>query len=173
VTVFTVGHSNHPIEHFLDLLRRAGIRMLVDVRSSPVSGYCPHFDKQPLQRALRVARVQYLFLGAELGGRPPETEFYDAAGYVLYDKMARSARFRAGVQRRVAWPLSSGPNCERDHTRQAQSDLHKTLPAAMLEFQFQLTLVVVSAKAQSQGQTCRTANSSRAAGTTSPATLMS
>jgi uncharacterized protein (DUF488 family) len=73
--------------------------MLVDVRSIPVSAYCPHFDKEPLQRALRVARVQYLFLGAELGGRPTEIEFYDAAGYVLYGKMAGSARFQEGIQR--------------------------------------------------------------------------
>lgn len=101
VTIYTAGHSNHSIEHFLGLLRRAGIHMLVDVRSSPVSGYCPHFDKEPLQRALRAAQVQYLFLGAELGGRPPETEFYDAAGYVLYGKMARSAGFQAGIQRLV------------------------------------------------------------------------
>jgi uncharacterized protein (DUF488 family) len=99
VTVYTVGHSNHTIEHFVGLLRPAGIRRLVDVRSNPVSGYCPHFDKEPLQRALRVAGIQYVFLGAELGGRPPETEFYDAAGYVLYGEIARSPRFQAGIQK--------------------------------------------------------------------------
>ncbi len=99
MTIYTVGHSNHSIEHFLALLRDAGIQTLVDVRSIPVSAYCPHFDKEPLQRALRVARVRYLFLGRELGGRPAETEFYDAAGYVLYGKMAGSAAFQAGIHR--------------------------------------------------------------------------
>ncbi len=99
MTICTIGHSNHTLEHFMALLHGAGIQVLVDVRSSPVSAYCPHFDREPLQRALRAAGLQYVFLGAELGGRPEEAEFYDPAGYVSYEKMASSPRFLAGIDR--------------------------------------------------------------------------
>jgi len=35
-TVFTIGHSTHPIEAFVDLLRRHGVTALADVRSAPL-----------------------------------------------------------------------------------------------------------------------------------------
>ena len=38
-TLRTVGHSNHSIEHFLDLLDQYRIAVLVDVQSSPYSRY--------------------------------------------------------------------------------------------------------------------------------------
>lgn len=37
--IYTVGHSNHPIERFLGLLQRHGIELLADVRSMPYSRY--------------------------------------------------------------------------------------------------------------------------------------
>jgi hypothetical protein len=33
--LFSIGHSNQPIEAFVDLLVRHGIEVLVDVRSQP------------------------------------------------------------------------------------------------------------------------------------------
>jgi len=36
-TIWTVGHSNYPIETFLDLLASYRIDVLVDIRSSPYS----------------------------------------------------------------------------------------------------------------------------------------
>ena len=47
--LWTIGHSNHPLETFLALLRRHEIEVLVDVRSSPYSGYCPHFNTEQLK----------------------------------------------------------------------------------------------------------------------------
>ena len=37
LTVYTVGHSNVPLESFLALLWRHGIQSLADVRSAPHS----------------------------------------------------------------------------------------------------------------------------------------
>ena len=52
LTIYTIGHSNHPLETFLGLLRQHGIRALFDVRSSPYSGYTPYFNKDEIPRAL-------------------------------------------------------------------------------------------------------------------------
>jgi len=43
VTIFSIGHSNQPLEAFLSLLQQHSIQVLVDVRSSPYSKYVPHF----------------------------------------------------------------------------------------------------------------------------------
>ncbi len=98
-TVFTIGHSNHTPDAFLTLLKRHRIDLVVDVRSRPYSRFAPHFHIKRIQRALRGADVEYLFLGKELGGMPEEDEFYDKAGFVLYHSVARSERFQLGIAR--------------------------------------------------------------------------
>jgi uncharacterized protein (DUF488 family) len=96
-SVFTIGHSNHAEGVFLELLSRHDIKLLVDVRSRPASRYNPQFNKKNLERALPEAGVEYLHLGKELGGMPPGDEYYDEGGFVLYDRLARSPLFAAGI----------------------------------------------------------------------------
>lgn len=123
-SVFSVGHSNHELDVFLGLLQRAGIEAVADVRSVPRSGYSPQFDRAPLERALAEVGTRYVFLGAELGGRPEEPEYYDADDHVRYDLVARSEQFEHGLARllegarryRVAM-LCSEENPEHCHRR--------------------------------------------------------
>ena len=96
--LFTVGHSNHAPEEFLGLLSRHQIGTIVDVRSSPFSGYAPHFNKGPLESYMKASGVGYLFLGDRLGGRPEGDEFYDREGYVLYGRLAGSPRFQEAIE---------------------------------------------------------------------------
>jgi uncharacterized protein (DUF488 family) len=97
--VLTIGHSNHAAERFLSLLVSHAVDVVADVRSHPRSRHSPQFNRAALERALDAAGIGYVFLGRELGGRPPEAEYYDAAGHVLYDHLAASARFRSGIDR--------------------------------------------------------------------------
>jgi uncharacterized protein (DUF488 family) len=96
---FTIGHSNHDFASWLALLRRHEVEVVVDTRSSPYSKYVPQFDKELMQRALEEAGVRYLFLGAELGGRPANPAYYDGKGRVLYSRLRYDARFQAGIAR--------------------------------------------------------------------------
>ena len=98
-TAWTIGHSNHPIDVFLDLLAQRQIAVLVDVRSSPYSGYASHFNKEAIEHPLRQRDIKYLFLGDLLGGRAEGEQFYDAAGHVLYAEVARSSKFQQGIER--------------------------------------------------------------------------
>ncbi len=97
--LFTIGHSNHPLEVFLDLLRRHGIQVLVDVRSQPYSKYTPHFNVPELKAAMPGEGIKYLFLGKELGGRPDGDQFYGDDGKVLYWRVAESPLFLEGLAR--------------------------------------------------------------------------
>jgi len=98
-SVFTVGHSNHPFEVFLDLLKSYEIDAVADTRSYPRSKFSPQYDAEPLARELERNGITYLFFGKELGGRPDDLEFYDADGRVLYGRVAESAFFRQGLIR--------------------------------------------------------------------------
>ena len=96
-TLYAVGHSNHTLEQFLDLVRSAGVEALVDVRSHPHSRFAPQFNREHLAIAVGAADIKYVFLGRELGGRPDGDEYYDDEGHVLYGRVARSALFGDGI----------------------------------------------------------------------------
>src|SRR5438105_14715708 len=66
--LFSIGHSNLPLDQFLDLLARHRIRALVDVRRFPGSRKLPHFNRPTLAAAVRNAGIEYHWL-EELGGR--------------------------------------------------------------------------------------------------------
>ena len=96
---FTIGHSNHGAEVFLELLLTHAVEEVVDVRSSPHSRYNPQFNRKTLQAALADAGVGYVFMGAELGGRPGDPSCYDDEGRVQYDRLAATDAFKEGIQR--------------------------------------------------------------------------
>lgn len=95
--LFTIGHSNHPIEHFLALLRRHRVEVVADVRSRPYSRFVPHFGKERLARLLEAEGVGYLFLGRELGGKPRKAETH--ASPVTYRMRVAQPAFRQGIDR--------------------------------------------------------------------------
>jgi uncharacterized protein (DUF488 family) len=97
-TIWTIGHSNHALEAFLDLLARNRIGVLVDVRSSPYSRYASQFNREAIRPALQNRGIQYRFLGDLLGGRIEDEQFYDDQGHVLYGRLAESAGFRQGIE---------------------------------------------------------------------------
>jgi uncharacterized protein (DUF488 family) len=66
--VWTVGHSNHSLERFLEILKAHRIESIVDVRRFPVSRKWPHFDAASLASSLPAAGIGYVGM-PELGGR--------------------------------------------------------------------------------------------------------
>lgn len=97
--LYTIGHSNHTLEAFLDLLRLHAIEVLIDTRSAPYSRFAPQFNKDALKAAVQGQGINYGFYGKELGGRPDGDEFYDAQGHVLYSEVAQSPLFQEGLAR--------------------------------------------------------------------------
>jgi uncharacterized protein (DUF488 family) len=99
-TFYTIGHSNHPIGRFLDLLRDAGIKAVLDVRSVPHSRRFPQFGRDRLQAALAGAGIDYVFLGEALGGKRADPA-QRRDGVVDYDRIAATPAFAAGLERAV------------------------------------------------------------------------
>ncbi|HJV65518.1 MAG TPA: DUF488 domain-containing protein [Geomonas sp.] len=67
LTIYTMGHSTHDLDSFIELLRLYRIEEVVDVRTIPRSRHNPQFNKESLSPFLRVRRIKYLHL-KELGG---------------------------------------------------------------------------------------------------------
>lgn len=97
--VLTIGHSNHAIGAFLELLARHRMATVADVRSVPYSRRHPQFNRRALERSLGQHGIRYLFLGAELGARSADPSCYDEEGRVQYSRLARTATFRRGIGR--------------------------------------------------------------------------
>ena len=73
--IWSLGHSNFPIEIFLDKLKEYKIQVLCDVRTIPLSRFCPHYNKNALQRTLANKTIQYLYRGKNLGGRGVNVDY--------------------------------------------------------------------------------------------------
>jgi uncharacterized protein (DUF488 family) len=66
--VWTIGHSNHPVEALIATLISARIELLVDVRRYPGSSRNPQFNRDVLAATLARHRIEYIH-AAGLGGR--------------------------------------------------------------------------------------------------------
>lgn len=72
--LYTLGHSNHSIQEFLEILRAHKITDLIDVRTLPGSKRMPWFNKEALQKTLAKAKIKYQHM-PELGGlRKPKSD---------------------------------------------------------------------------------------------------
>lgn len=67
VTIYTVGHSTHPIDEFIELLQAHGVHKLVDVRTIPKSRHNPQFNSSDLAASVRREKITYRHVEA-LGG---------------------------------------------------------------------------------------------------------
>lgn len=68
LTIYTVGHSNHPYAELREALTSHGVESVVDVRAFPASRRWPQFNREPLRDALAADGIAYHWL-ADLGGR--------------------------------------------------------------------------------------------------------
>jgi len=95
--IYTVGHSTHPIEYFLELLQEYSVNCIVDVRSVAASGYNPQYNKEPLSNFLKNNQINYFHFAEEFGARQNDPDLLDEEGKVDFEKVRKSWNFKNGV----------------------------------------------------------------------------
>jgi len=98
-SLFTIGHSNHSIEFFLELLKHFQIDCVVDVRSVAASSYSPQFNKEFLSSSLHKSNIHYVHLADEFGARHTNHDLLDEEGKVDFEKVRASKKFLEGVEK--------------------------------------------------------------------------
>lgn len=92
--VYTIGHSNKPVERFIELLDQHRITVVVDIRSKPFSKYNPQYNRLELAESLRSAGRPYVFSGHSLGGMPEDPNLRDQHGRPDYEKIRGSQTYQ-------------------------------------------------------------------------------
>lgn len=97
IVIYTIGHSNHSMDHLLQLLKLHSVDVVADVRSVPYTRHCPQFNKKSIASALASVNIAYTFLGSLLGGRPTRTACCED-GRVDFKRVASSSEFKEGLR---------------------------------------------------------------------------
>ncbi len=98
-TIYSLGHSNHSIDYFLELLTSQSINCIIDVRSTPASKYNPQFNQVPLSAFLKNKGINYMHFGEEFGARQETEKVLDNEGKVHFGFVQKTSIFQQGIER--------------------------------------------------------------------------
>lgn len=93
----TIGHSNHQVEQFIDLIKMHEVNYLFDVRSSPYSKYASQFNREILSLDLSDKNIKYVYAGGSLGGRYDDENLLFQDGKVNYNEVKKTRSFIEGI----------------------------------------------------------------------------
>jgi uncharacterized protein (DUF488 family) len=107
-TFFTIGHSTHSIETFVDLLRLAQVTLLVDVRTVPRSRTNPQFNRDGMAEQLAPWQIGYEHMaslgglrGKQKGSSSPNS-YWQNTSFRNYADYAMTDEFAAGLHHLIA-----------------------------------------------------------------------
>ncbi len=103
---YTIGHSTHPLEDFVGMLREAEVTFVVDVRTVPRSRTNPQYNRETLPESLARFHIGYEHVAA-LGGlrgrsrdvAPEVNAFWHNESFHHFADYAMGAGFRGGLDR--------------------------------------------------------------------------
>lgn len=100
--IFTIGHSTHPIDAFIEILQAYQIELLVDVRTIPKSRHNPQFNEDALAKSLATRKIEYCRIAALGGLRRAQRESINDAWRNLsfrgYADYMQTSEFVEGVE---------------------------------------------------------------------------
>jgi uncharacterized protein (DUF488 family) len=99
LSIFTIGHSTHPIEEFTGILQVYGVEQLADVRTIPKSRHNPQFNGEALDATLAAHGIAYTHMPGLGGLRHPRKDSINTGwknasfrGYADYMQTAEFAK---------------------------------------------------------------------------------
>ena len=100
IECFTIGHSNHEIRKFIELLKLHNAQCVIDVRSTPYSQRNPQFNRELLKIDLEKNKIFYIFLGDLLGARHNNHNLFFSDNQIVdFGKVRKLDSFKEGIDR--------------------------------------------------------------------------
>lgn len=96
--LYSIGHSTHPVELLLYLLRMYEINYLLDVRSIPYSRYVEEYNRERFSDVLAKNGIKYWYMGKYFGARQEDISLYTQEKYLDFEKVRKSASFQNGIE---------------------------------------------------------------------------
>lgn len=97
--IYTIGHSTHHADYFLELLREYAVNCIIDVRSVAASSYNPQYNEEPFKNFLKNNKIIYMHFAEEFGARQTDPNLLDDEGKLDFDKVRKSWFFKSGLER--------------------------------------------------------------------------
>lgn len=105
LTIFTIGHSTHPIGDFIALLQSHGVSQIIDIRTIPKSRRNPQFNSDALAASLHDAGIAYVHMKSLGGLRHPQPDSINLAwrnaGFRGYADYMQTPEFAACLERAI------------------------------------------------------------------------
>lgn len=100
-TIYSIGYSGFSINDFVNTLQSNQISLLVDVRSQPYSQHFPDYNKDNLEKTLKVSGIYYRNYAKEFGARQEDRKYYSNEGYLDFELFAKSPLFLDGYKKLI------------------------------------------------------------------------
>ena len=97
--IYTIGHSNYPVERLIDMLKHYNIDTVVDIRGTPYSKYNVQYNKEVIEHTLKEAGFIYIYMAPELAAKRINKISYNEEGYSDFEKVVNEESFKNGIQR--------------------------------------------------------------------------
>ena len=95
-TLLSIGHSQHQVDYFINLLKSHDVNYILDVRNTPYSQFAASYNRESIRPVLQSNGIEYAFMGNYFGARPTDSSLYSTNGYLDFEKVANSSRFKKG-----------------------------------------------------------------------------
>ena len=101
-TVYTIGHSTHPLSEFIDILSRFDIKAVADVRTLPRSRHVPQYNQESLAVSLAEEGIDYRHFPGLGGLRHPSNDSLNTgwrnASFRGYADYMQTCEFRKNLE---------------------------------------------------------------------------
>lgn len=97
--IYTIGHSNYPVERLIDMLKHYDINCVVDIRGTPYSKYNVQYNKETIAHTLRKEGFVYIYMAKEFAANRENKSSYNEEGYSDFEKVITEDEFLSGIER--------------------------------------------------------------------------
>jgi uncharacterized protein (DUF488 family) len=128
--LYTIGHSNHLAEAFIQLLLQQDIACLADVRTFPFSKYNKQFNKENLAALLDKQGIEYVWMGETLGGKRDDLQ--SPMGFRQDELFNQDAAYQKGIEEliRITSLKRTAMMCSEENPRHCHR--HKIISCTLL-----------------------------------------